>query len=209
MPTSPSGATLSGMITRVRTLEWVPLVDGGNNQESRKRSLIESPSVKFKSSQLQRPRPFHKAGPSRADDEAALQQVQHQHQQQNSGGEDFETWFFCNEVNYYHALRKIYLDCGWDVEQDDGGPHFDGDRLEQLRNEFATRVKALRGIAIKAAGERQRIEQSAQAFADLPPDVQQMGLEQMPEDGEYHVFRAELMDRYSGFLREAAGDRSI
>lgn len=187
----------------------MPLVDGGNNQESRKRSLVESPSVRSQSSQPHHPQPFHEAGPSRADDEAALQQVRHQHQQQNSGGEDFETWFFRNELNYYHALRRIYLDCGWDVEEDDGGPHFDGDGLEQLRDEFARRVKSLRGIAVKAAGERQRIEQSAQAFADLPPDVQQMGLQQMPEDGELHTFRAELMDRYAGFLREAAGDRSL
>lgn len=209
MPASPSRSTLSEMIARIRGLDWVPLVEGGNNQESRKRSLIESPTVRYSSSQPQHPRPFHEAGPSRADDEAALEQVQHQHQQANSGGEDFETWFFCNEVNYYHALRKIYLDCGWDVGEAGGGPHFDGDRLEQLRNEFARRVKALRGPAVKAAGERQRIEQSARAFADLPPDVREMGLQQMPDGGQLHAFRAELMERYSGFLREAAGDRAL
>lgn len=183
MPTAPSGAILTEILARIRALDWVPLVDGGNNQESRKRSLIESPTVRFQSSQPQHPRPFHEAGPSRADDEAALQQFQQQHEQRDSGGEDFTAWFFRNEVNYYHALRKIYLDCGWDVEQDDGGPHFDGDRLEQRRDDFARHVKALRGPAVKAAGERQRIEQSARAFANLPPNVHQMGVQQLPKGG--------------------------
>lgn len=208
MPARSIGATLSEMIARIQALDWVPLVEGGNNQESRKRSLIDSPPVRFQSSQPQHPRPFHEAGPSRADYEAALQQVQNQ-QQQNSGEESFEAWFFRNEVNYYHALRRIYLDCGWDVEEEGGGPHFDGDRLEQQRNQFAWRVKALRCPAIKAAGERQRIEQSAQVFADLPPDVRQMGLQQMPDDKDLHAIRVEVMDRYSGFLREAAGDVAL
>lgn len=209
MPAGPIGVTLSDMIARIRALDWVPLVAGGNNQESRRRSLIDSPVARNQSSQLKHSRSFLEAGPSRADDEAALQQVQNRHQQKKNGGsEDFEVWFFRNEVNHYHALRKIYLECGWDVKEE-GGPQFDGDRLEQLRSEFATRVKALRSPAVKAAGERQRIEQSAQTFADLPPRLRQMGLQQMPEDEELRVFRPEVMDRYSSFLREAAGDRAL
>lgn len=100
MPARPMGAILSEMIARIRALEWIPLVDGGSNQESRRRSLIDSPVAELQSPQPQHPRTFHDAGPSRADEEAALKQIQQRHRQKQNGGlEDFQTWFFRNEVN--------------------------------------------------------------------------------------------------------------
>lgn len=164
-PAEPCGTVIYEITHKFKTLEWVPYYNPTDSDEPPSRAIVENPIT------------FQNIWPGAirlpADNfQAALGQL------------DLKAQFdFRQQINYWKAQQKLFLDCGWGTEA------FDGELYGRRRAEW-----------IPAAG--------AMLYEYMTAMDQYMTLGESETEQQKHE-REAVYERCNNFFRMSAGDHAV